>query len=284
MRKVYMICYFFCRILVVMQDINEKILAFLLIEHGYDFTNYSSAHINRRISGWATREGYENHFEVLEAISNDKKTAFSLINQFSVGYTEMFRDPIVFRTIRDLVIPNLKSYPFIKIWHVGCSTGEEVYSMAILLKEEGIYDRCRIYATDINEEALSKARQGIYTLNQIKQYTKNYQSFDGKSSFSDYYNAKYNLVIMKEDLKRNIVWSSHNLVSDWVFNDIHLVFCRNVLIYFDHELQNRALQLFTKSLVRKGFLCLGIKETLRFSDVDTEYEILDQECRIYQLK
>lgn len=267
-----------------MQDINKEILAFLLIEHGYDFTNYSSAHINRRISGWATKEGYKDHFEVLEAISTEKKTAFSLINQFSVGYTEMFRDPVVFRTIRDNVLPNLKSYPFIKIWHVGCSTGEEVYSMAILLKEEGIYDRCRIYATDINEEALSKARHGIYSLNQIKQYTKNYQSFDGKKAFSDYYNAKYNFAIMKEDLKRNIVWSSHNLVSDWVFNDIHLVFCRNVLIYFDRELQNRALQLFTKSLVRKGFLCLGIKETLRFSDVDPEYEILDQNSRIYQLK
>lgn len=215
---------------------------------------------------------------------HDREFFSRLARHLSVPVTEMFRDPFVYRAIRDQVVPLLRTWPHFKIWHSGCATGEEVYSLAILLKEEGIYERATIYATDFNDEALDRARQGVFDVGKMKEGTRNYQRAGGKTSFSEYYHAGYDAAVIDASLREHIVFASHNLASDSVFGEMHLVFCRNVLIYFGRELQNRALRLFTESLVHGGFLCLGTKETLRFTDVKALYEAMDEKARIYRKK
>ena len=204
---------------------------------------------------------------MIPMILRDRELFSRLARDFSIAVTEMFRDPFVYKAVRNKVIPVLRTWPHFKIWHAGCATGEEVYSLAIVLKEEGVYDRATIYATDFNDEALEQAREGIFEIGKLQEATRNYQQAGGKASLAEYYHARYDAAVMDSALKERIVFSGHNLASDSVFGDMHLVFCRNVLIYFNRELQNRALGLFTESLVHGGFLCLGTKEDLRFSNV-----------------
>jgi chemotaxis protein methyltransferase CheR len=228
--------------------------------------------------------GLEDISQMPSKIINDEAFASKLLQDLSITVTEMFRDPGFYRSLRENVIPILKTYPFIKIWHAGCATGQEAYSMAILMKEEGLYDRTTIYATDFNQQALNKAKEGIFSNGMIKEYTANYQLSGGKESFSDYYTSSYDHVIMNQSLKKNIVWANHNLVTDSVFAEVHLILCRNVLIYFERELQNKTQKLFYDSLVNGGILCLGSKEGLRFTELHDAYTELDKKQRIFKKK
>jgi len=253
-------------------------------KYGYDFRNYARASLKRRIQNCVLRAEVDSVSDLIPLVLHDKDFFSEVLVQFSVPVTEMFRDPIFYHAFRLQVIPYLQTYPFIKIWHAGCATGEEVYSFAIMLKEEGLYDRTTIFATDFNEEALNTAKEGIYRLANVKYYTNNYQKAGGKSTFSDYYYAGgYDSVIMDASLKKNVTFAHHNLVSDGVFGEMHLVLCRNVLIYFDKQLQNRVLNLFRNSLIRKGFLCLGTRESLQFSSVENAFEEIEPEYKIYRL-
>ena len=253
-------------------------------KYGYDFREYSQAHIRRRIMNRMAVSGFENVSHMQSKVLNDETFAFELLQDLSITVTEMFRDPVFYRSLRENVIPVLKTYPFIKIWHAGCATGEEAYSMAILLQEEGLYDRTTIYATDFNQMALNRAKDGIFSNKMIKEYTSNYQLAGGKESFSSYYTSNYDNVIMNQSLKKNIVWANHNLVTDSVFAEVNLILCRNVLIYFDKNLQNKVQTLFYNSLINGGVLCLGSKESLRFSDLYEQYIELDTKQRIFKKK
>ena len=252
--------------------------------YGYDFRQYSQAHVRRRVINRMILSRVNSIQEMKKRILDDKNFAAKFLEDLSITVTEMFRDPGFFKALREKVIPLLKTYPFVRIWHAGCSTGEEAYAMAILLKEEGLYDRTTVYATDFNEAALNKARQGIFSNEAIKEYTLNYQLAGGLESFSDYYSSDHHNVIMDQALKKNIVWANHNLVTDGVFAEVHLILCRNVLIYFDRELQNRVQALFYDSLPNGGILCLGSKESLRFSQHCDRYIELDKKQRIYKKK
>ncbi len=253
-------------------------------KYSYDFRQYSKAHIMRRIMNRMKMTGLENISQMQSRLLNDETFASTLLQDLSITVTEMFRDPGFYRSLRENVIPILKTYPFIKIWHAGCSTGEEAYSMAIIMQEEGLYERTTIYATDFNQQALSQAKEGIFSNKMMKEYTANYQLSGGKESFSGYYTANYDSVIMNKSLKMNIVWANHNLVTDSVFAEVHLILCRNVLIYFDKNLQNKVQKLFLNSLINGGFLCLGSKEGLRFTDLSEEYTELDKKQRIFKKK
>lgn len=253
-------------------------------KYGYDFRQYSQAHIRRRITNRMAMSGLEDISQMQSKILNDKIFAANFLQDLSITVTEMFRDPGFYRSLRENVIPILKTYPFIKIWHAGCSTGEEAYSMAIIMQEEGLYDRTTIYATDFNQQALNRAKEGIFSNPMIKEYTANYQLSGGIESFSNYYTSNYNNVIMNQSLKKNIVWANHNLVTDSVFAEVHMVLCRNVLIYFDNNLQNKVQQIFYNSLINSGVLCLGSKESLRFTDLYEKYTELDKNQRIFKKK
>jgi chemotaxis protein methyltransferase CheR len=263
---------------------TSSLLETIFQKYGYDFRQYSNAHIRRRISNRMLLSGLKDIPEVQWKVMHDKAFASLLLSDLSITVTEMFRDPLFYKALREKVIPILKTYSFIKIWHAGCSTGEEAYSMAILLKEEGLYDRTTIYATDFNQHALDKAKAGIFPIETIKEYTLNYQKSGGKESFSDYYTSNYNMVIMENSLKKNIVWANHNLVTDSVFAEVHLILCRNVLIYFNKELQNHAQRLFFDSLINGGVLCLGSKESLLFSDVSDSYTDIEKKQKIFKKK
>ena len=271
-----------------MRDIDTSDLEISLLleaiyqKYGYDFRQYSEAHIKRRIMNSRAMSGLENISQMQSKVLNDETFASKLLQDLSITVTEMFRDPGFYRSLRENVIPVLKTYPFIKIWHAGCSTGEEAYSMAIIMHEEGLYDRTTIYATDFNQQALSQAKEGIFSNSMMKEYTTNYQLSGGKESFSGYYTSNYDNVIMNQSLKKNIVWANHNLVTDSVFAEVHLILCRNVLIYFDRNLQNKVQRLFYDSLVNGGILCLGSKESLRFTDLNEEYTELDKKQRIFK--
>ncbi len=250
--------------------------------YGYDYRNYSRAHVKRRLLQRLRLSKLENADEFKRRILDSSDFARIVIRDLSINVTEMFRDPEVYRSIRELVVPQLKTWSFIRIWHAGCSTGEEVYSMAILLQEAGLYDRTQIYATDFNESALAKAKEGIFSTESIKKYATNYHKSGAKGVFSDYIHSRYDSVIMNASLKRNIVWGHHNLVTDSDFAETQLVMCRNVLIYFDAEMQNRAHQLFHRSLSNGGILCLGKKETLHFSKYKACFSELHKNNKIYK--
>jgi len=265
----------------------EKIELNLFLEalfqrYGYDFRHYAEASVRRRVRHLLAKSGYSRISEMIPRLLLDEAFSQTAIHDFSITVTEMFRDPRFYCSIRQNVVPYLKTYPFIKVWLAGCATGEEVYSLAILLEEEGLYDRATIFATDLNEAVLEKAKEGIYALKDIRQYTTNYQKAGGARPFADYYHAQYESAIMDQSLKRNVTFASHNLVTDGVFGEMHLIFCRNVLIYFDKTLQNRVLGLFAESLNYGGFLCLGSKETLQFSDVAERFKVIDEREKIYQ--
>jgi len=260
----------------------ELFLEAIYLRYGYDFRHYARASARRRARHILANSGCQHLSDLIPLLLHDEVFAQKAIYDFSITVTEMFRDPDFYRAVRQTVTPYLQTYPFIKIWVAGCATGEEVYSLAILLKEEGLYDRTTIYATDFNESALKKAAEGIYPLKEVQQHTSNYQKSGGTRSFSDYYHAEYNSVIMDAALKANITFANHNLVTDSVFSEAQVVFCRNVLIYFDRSLQNWVLNTLANSLSRGGFLCLGTKETLEFSSVYDQFKAANLEERIYQ--
>jgi chemotaxis protein methyltransferase CheR len=267
------------------EDIElELLLEGIFRRYGYDFRHYSRASIKRRVKHFMAKSGQEKISEVTTLALYDSNFFQQLVLDFSVPVTEMFRDPEVYKSLRDKVIPVLATYPFIKIWHAGCASGEEVYSLAILLQEEGLYDRTTIYATDFNEVVLEKAKQGIYPLGDIKKDIDNYQRAGGKGSLAEYFEALYDSVIMTKSLKKNITFARHNLAIDQVFGEMHLILCRNVLIYFDKTLQARVHHLFNDSIIRGGFLCLGKKETLQFSEIYEQYKDIDKPGKIYQKK
>lgn len=267
-----------------MQSHFAAIVEAIYQKYGYDFRQYSEAHIKRRIMNRMAMSGIKDISQMPSKIMNDEEFAFRLLQDLSITVTEMFRDPGFYRSLRENVIPILKTYPFIKIWHAGCSTGEEAYSTAIIMQEEGLYDRTTIYATDFNQQALNTAKEGIFSNKLMKEYTANYQLSGGKESFSDYYTSNYDHVIMNQSLKKNIVWANHNLVTDSVFAEVHLILCRNVLIYFERELQNKTQKLFYDSLINGGILCLGAKEGLRFTDLYEKYIEMDKKQRIFKKK
>ncbi|MBW7847181.1 MAG: protein-glutamate O-methyltransferase CheR [Bacteroidales bacterium] len=267
------------------QDVETELLLEAIFRvYGYDFRNYNRAHIKRRIVQRQNQMGLDSISAFQHLLLRDKEVMKQVLKDLSINVTEMFRDPPFYESMRKEVVPVLKTYPYIKTWHAGCSTGEEVYSFAILLKEEGLDKRTQIYATDFNPAALEVARKGIYPISRMKEYTANYQKSGGTQSFSDYFIAKYDAAILDQSLRHNIVFAEHNLVTDSVFAEVNLIICRNVLIYFDKQLQNKVLQMFSESLTKNGYLGLGSKESLMFSAVKDEFEVVDAEQKIYRKK
>ena len=250
-------------------------------KYGYDFQDYSKASFQRRIEHFLDKYKVPSIGELINLILNDQKIFKSLLNSISITVTEMFRDPQIYKTLREKVIPYLKTYPKVNIWHAGCATGQEIYSLAILLEEEGLKNY-HIYATDINENSLEIAKNGIYSNKDIKKSTANYLKSGGKKEFSSYYNTKYSNSIFPKRFRDNITFFTHNLATDEIFNNFQLIFCRNVLIYFNKNLQNRVIDLFYKSLVNNGFLCLGTKESLLFSDHQNSFVTINKDHRIFK--
>ena len=262
----------------VIKDVEVEILLNDLLElFGYDFTNYSKASIKRRINRLYSLDKFPSFAEFRYHLRNDPNYIKRFVEQITVNVTEMFRDPSFYNALREQVLPHLGTYPFIRIWLAGCSTGEEAFSIAILLKELNLFNKSLIYATDINPEVLEKAGKGMFPLSQMKQYSENYILSGGKNEFSNYYSANYNLAKFDESLKSKMIFSTHNLVSDHSFNQFQLILCRNVLIYFDKDLQTKVFKLFDQSLEHLGFLALGTKETLRFSSIATSFKQLNAE-------
>lgn len=268
---------------------NERIEIHLLLEaihikYGYDFRKYSNTHVFRRIHEIIEKTNCQSISELQYKVLYEPDTFMIFLKNLSINVTEMFRNPQFFKILRNEIIPVLKTYPFIKIWSAGCSTGEEVYSLAILLHEEGLLDRTIIYGTDINEDVLIKAREGIYPANIIEKFSENYQNAGGKGHFDEYFTVKYNYASVKDELKKNIVFAGHNLVTDHVFGEMNLITCRNVFIYFEQELQDHAIKLFSDSLCTGGFLGLGSKEDIRFSTYHNTFQTINERNRLYQKK
>ena len=260
----------------------ELLLEGVFRHYGFDFRAYAYASIRRRLWKRVEGEGLGTISQLQARILHDADAMERLLLDLSVNVTSMFRDPGFYREFRAKVVPLLRTYPFIRIWHAGCSTGEEVFSMAILLEEEGLYDRARLYATDINDVVLQRAKQGIFPLERMQEYTENYIKAGGTRSFSEYYTALYDGALFSPTLTRNIVFSQHNLVTDRSFSEFHVIFCRNVLIYFDKALQNRVHRLFYESLVMFGVLALGSKESLKFSQFEPCYEKVSSTEKLYK--
>jgi len=249
--------------------------------YGYDFTEYSEASMKRRIDHFMTSRKINSLRNVGKIILHDENRFEEFIQEVSVTVTEMFRDPVFYKSLRNNVLKRLATYPFIKVWIAGCATGEEIYSIAILLQEEGLLNRSVIYATDINQKSLKIAKDGVYAMDNMKNYTANYQKAGGTRSFSEYYIAKYNSVVFDKSLKQNIVFAPHNLAVDKSFNEFQLIVCRNVLIYFNQQLQNKVVDLFYDSLCPFGFLGLGSKESLLFSDKRKCFDGTDRKEKIF---
>lgn len=257
-------------------DINseqtEIIINDVLEHHGYDFTGYSRASFKRRLCRLYSIDKHVSFAEFRYKILNDDVYFKHFVEGITVNVTEMFRDPTFYKLLRENILPNLATYPFIRIWLAGCATGEEAYSIAIILKELNLLDKSLIYATDINPTVLEKAAQGMFPLSQMKNYSENYIASGGKRDFSSYYSANYSLAKFDDDLKHKMIFSTHNLVSDRSFNEFQLILCRNVLIYFDRPLQFNVLQLFDQSLENLCYLALGTKETIDFSTIAHKYK------------
>ena len=262
-------------------DELKQFLESIRFVYGYDFTEYSEASVKRRVQAYMDANKVASIKELGKQLLKDEPAFERFIQDITVNVTEMFRDPLFYKSLRKNVIGRLATYPFIKIWIAGCSTGEEVYSMAILLREEGLLERSVIYATDINQAALQKAKEGISSIDAMKSFTENYLKAGGKNSFSDYYKAKYNSVLWDKSLRQNIVFSVHNLAMDQSFNEFQLILCRNVLIYFNQSLQNKVISLFYESLCSFGFLALGNKESLLFADGKRNFDEVDRKEKIY---
>lgn len=264
-------------------DLNE-IVTLLKNNYGYDFGNYAKASLTRRVLRFMDTARVKSLYDLKYHLTNDKNFFAWFLQTITVNVTEMFRDPVFYRALREKVLPKLAAYPIIKIWHAGCSTGEEVYSMCILLHEAGLLERTRIYATDLNPVNIEKAKTGIMPVRNIKEYTANYVQSGGKNDFSMYYTARYENAIISKELRNNVVFSLHNLVSDHVFNEFQLICCRNVLIYFNKELQNRIFHLFYDSLSPMGYMAIGMKESLLFTEMRHKFETVQSATKIYRRK
>jgi chemotaxis protein methyltransferase CheR len=270
-----------------MTDAIEDIEIRLLLEalhqrYHYDFRNYAQASIRRRLRQARQQLGFATFSATQERLLHDEAMLPRLLTYLTVQVSEMFRDPGYFRAIREKVIPHLRTYPSLKVWIAGCSGGEELYSFVILFREEGLEERTLFYATDINQDALDTAAKGIYPLDRIRKFTENHRDSGGKSSLSDYYSTAYGAAAFDKSLRERVVFSDHSLVTDAVFAEMHLISCRNVMIYFDRELQDRAIGLFRDSLVRNGFLGLGSKENIRFSAYAGAFSDFVRPEKIYQ--
>src|ERR1051326_5492905 len=268
------------------QSVEEIELSLLLEgiyrQYGFDFRNYALSSLRRRVWNFMRNENLASISLLQDRVLHDRTWLERFLYSLSVNVSAMFRDPPFYRAFRKEVVPLLRTYPFVRIWLAGVSMGEEVYSLAILLKEEGIYERCRIYATDINEAVLKKAKEGIYPIDLMQTYTSNYIKAGGTASFSDYYTAAYERVILKSALRENVVFAQHNLASDASFNEFHVILCRNVMIYFNSQLQAHVHHLLHESLVMFGVLGLGAKETMKFSPHEHAYEEIDNVSRLYR--
>jgi chemotaxis protein methyltransferase CheR len=260
----------------------ELLLEGLYAWCGYDYRNYAYKSIQRRIWHRVHAEKLSSITGLLEKVLHDSDCLKRLIADFSINVTEMFRDPLYFLEFREKVIPLLRTYPSIRIWHAGCSTGEEVYSMAMLLQEEGIYEKTKIYATDINPEVLKTAKNGVFPIENMRKYTSNYLQAGGKKAFSDYYQVMSNGVKFHSYLTKNVVFAQHNLVTDSSFNEFHVILCRNVLIYFNKTLQEKVHELFYNSLGTFGVLGLGDKETIAYTERADCYEAVSHIQKIYK--
>ncbi|GIZ13150.1 protein-glutamate O-methyltransferase CheR [Pseudomonas sp. NCCP-436] len=254
----------------------------IYLRYSYDFRDYSRASLKRRLQQAQIQLGCSTLSALQERILHEPKAFMQLLQYLTIPVSEMFRDPDYFLALRQQVVPVLHTYPSLKVWVAGCSTGEEVYSLAILLREEGLLERTMIYATDINPYSLERAEQGIFALDNLRTYTQNYQLSGGKGAFSDYYSAAYDRVLFDKSLRANVTFADHSLATDSVFAETHLVSCRNVLIYFNRDLQDRALGLFHDSLCHRGFLGLGSRESLDFSAYSRHFEAVSRKERIFR--
>ncbi len=264
-------------------DLHE-VLQVIKVNYGYDFSKYSHASIKRRILHCMKKANIATIYDLRYHLTNDKRFFSWFLESVTVNVTEMFRDPAFFKELRERVITKLAAYPIIKIWHAGCATGEEAYSMAIMLQEMGLLERTKIYATDLNPANLQKARTGIIPLQYMKEYTQNYIQAGGINDFSAYYTARYEHAIMRKDLRESIIFSQHNLVTDHIFNEFQLICCRNVLIYFNKDLQTHVFDLFYNSLAPLTYLALGTKESLLFSDVRNKFTTISLTNKIFRRK
>ncbi len=260
----------------------ELLLEGIHRHYGLDFRGYAYPSLRRRILNRVSSEKLDTISALTNRVLHDPECMQRLLFGLTVNVTSMFRDTAFYKVFRSKVVPLLRTYPFIRIWHAGCATGEEVYSLAILLTEDALYDRCRIYATDIDEVVIQQAKTGIFPLGAMRDYTANYIRAGGTGSFSSYYSANYDNAVLRSSLKTNLVFSTHNLVSDARFNDFHVILCRNVMIYFDKALQDRVHALFHESLLRLGFLGLGKRESMRFTPHEDRYEAVDAAEKLFR--
>jgi chemotaxis protein methyltransferase CheR len=269
---------------VALEDIEvELFVRALRLRHGYDFSQYAPASLKRRVLQLARALEAHTVSALTARLLHEPGLLSVVLAGLSVPVSEMFRDPDVFRALREQVFPVLASYPQINIWQAGCARGQEVYSLAILLEEAGLYERTQIYATDFNEDALTQAQEGIYPSKEAQLWSRNYLAAGGSHTLADYYSARYEFIKLDQRLRRNVIFANHNLVTDEVFCEAHLVLCRNVLIYFSDPLQDRTLALFRDSLVRGGFLCLGTRESLDFAPSAIDFTAVETASRIYRL-
>ncbi len=260
----------------------DLLLEAIFQNYGFDFREYARESIRRRLMRRIASEGLNTVPALMEKVLHEPACMERLLLDLSVNVTAMFRDPSFFLALRHRVIPLLRTYPFIRIWNAGCSTGEETYSLAILLKEEGLYERARIYATDMNEAVLARAQSGVISIDKMRQYTENYVMSGGTRSFSEYYVANGNRTLISRSLLQNVVFAQHNLVSDGSFNEFNVILCRNVMIYFTKPLQDKAHELFRSSLAMFGVLALGRRESLDSAPQRACYEELDRPAKLYR--
>lgn len=267
---------------IITQHEYHELLEAIRMEYGYDFTEYAEPTMKRRIANFMSVRSADSVRELQEMLLEDQTVFELFVQHMSVTVTEMFRDPSFYKKLRDIATNQLATYPILKIWLAGCATGQEAYSVAILLREEGLLSRSIIYATDINQQSLHTAKQGIYPLQSMKTYTKNYLDAGGVGEFSQYYTAQHNAALFDKSLSQNIVFAPHNLATDKSFNEFQLIICRNVIMYFNQQLQNKVIGLFQESLSAFGFLGLGDKESLLFNEKKTSFEEIDRKQKIYR--
>ena len=260
----------------------DLLLEGIFQRYGFDFRDYARASLRRRVWKRVHAEGLTKVSALIEKVLHEPSCMERFLLDLSINVTAMFRDPTFFLALRRKVVPLLRTYPFVRIWDAGCSSGEEVYSLAIMLHEEGILGKCRIYATDMNEVVLEHARGGIFPLSTMQENTSNYLKSGGTGSFSEYYSARYDSAIFRPELRENIIFAQHNLATDGSFNEFNLVICRNVLIYFNNELQAKVQKLFHQSLEMFGLLGLGRKENLKYDEIAKQYTTIDEQERIYR--
>lgn len=267
------------------EDVELRLLLEAIFEkYHYDFRGYALASLRRRLAQARVRFNCQSLSQLQDRVLHDSGILPELLSYLTVQVSELFRDPLYFKTLREKVVPHLRTYPSLKVWVAGCSAGEEVYSLVILFREEGLEDRTIFYGTDINPDALRKAQRSVYQIDRLPLFTENHRLSGGKSSLSNYYTAAYGRVVFDKSLQQRVVFSDHSLITDSVFAEVHLISCRNVLIYLERGAQERAIGLFDDSLIRKGFLGLGAKESLRFIQRGAAFGEVSREARIYQKK